>query len=306
MVAADGLVRKSACGHGEGCAVGSLDAAALQRLASFLGEQKEAEVRRRLREELGIHDDAFAAAFLRTAAACRRGALLYSTTGELAISFNGGKDACVVLFLWLAALAAAPTRNGDTATVPQVVFFDSADEFDCVQCFVAWVVRSLDLPMITVQNRSFREGMEDLVGRGVCAMVMGQRRNDPWMAGVSAFSPSTDGWPAFMRINPIIDWSYADVWTFLLGFGLPYCKLYDEGYTSLGSINNTLPNPALLRHDGSYAPAHELRDESLERAGRMASKCGAREGKAKEPVANGTIVPLATLCPAVAAVTATP
>jgi phosphoadenosine phosphosulfate reductase len=36
--------------------------------------------------------------------------------------------------------------------------------------------------------------------------------------------------------NPIIDWTDEDVWRFIRSEGLPYCKLYDEGYTRLGCI----------------------------------------------------------------------
>lgn len=37
-------------------------------------------------------------------------------------------------------------------------------------------------------------------------------------------------------INPIIDWLDEDVWEFIHLYELPYCELYDQGYTRLGCI----------------------------------------------------------------------
>lgn len=37
-------------------------------------------------------------------------------------------------------------------------------------------------------------------------------------------------------LNPIINWEDEDVWEFIHKYQVPYCKLYDEGYTRLGCI----------------------------------------------------------------------
>ena len=37
-------------------------------------------------------------------------------------------------------------------------------------------------------------------------------------------------------VNPIIDWTDDEVWEFIKTEGIPYCKLYDEGWKRLGCI----------------------------------------------------------------------
>ena len=65
---------------------------------------------------------------------------------------------------------------------------------------------------------------------------------------------------------------HSHVWKFVRGLYLPYPKLYDEGYTSLGGCSNTSPNPTLKYTDEKgiekYKPAYDLQDGSQERAGR--------------------------------------
>lgn len=41
---------------------------------------------------------------------------------------------------------------------------------------------------------------------------------------------------ARVTVNPIIDWTDSDVWEFIRKYNVPYCELYDRGYTRLGCI----------------------------------------------------------------------
>lgn len=37
-------------------------------------------------------------------------------------------------------------------------------------------------------------------------------------------------------VNPIIDWATSEIWEFIRKFDVPYCSLYDEGFTRLGCV----------------------------------------------------------------------
>lgn len=62
-------------------------------------------------------------------------------------------------------------------------------------------------------------------------VIMGSRRSDPYCQHLQqlSFSDMHKGFPDFLRVLPVIDWSYQQIWTFLKDFRLPYCKMYDEG-----------------------------------------------------------------------------
>lgn len=81
------------------------------------------------------------------------------------------------------------------------------------------------------------------------AIMVGIRRTDPYGSKLLHFQTTDSGWPRFMRVHPVIDWHYSDIWVFLRILQIPYCMLYDLGYTSLGGTENTRPNPELRIKD---------------------------------------------------------
>ncbi|KAJ0908552.1 putative FAD synthase [Helianthus annuus] len=65
---------------------------------------------------------------------------------------------------------------------------------------------------LDIIREDFKSGLEALLkARPTRAIFLGVRIGDPTAVGQEQFSPSSPGWPAFMRVNPILDWSYR--WT---------------------------------------------------------------------------------------------
>jgi len=166
---------------------------------------------------------------------------------ELAIAFNGGKEATVIYDLVTKEFKKTP------------LLFCIKER----QPFPELIAYRAGYPVVEIEN------LNDLSSRypQIKAIFMGTRRTDPHGANLEAFQKTDPGWPEFMRINPILEWKYDQVWTYLLSEKVQICELYWRGYTSLGEEHNTQPNPRLKLENG-YAPAWDLKDGNEERLGR--------------------------------------
>ncbi|KAH0971473.1 hypothetical protein GBA52_023629 [Prunus armeniaca] len=203
---------------------------------------------------------------------------LYSIE-EVAFSFNGGKDSTVLLHLLRAGYflhkGEKSCSNGDVKDFPiRTIYFESPSAFPEINSFTYDTATTYGLQLDIIRS-DFKSGLEALLNaKPIKAIFLGVRMGDPTAVGQEQFSPSSLGWPPFMRVNPILDWSYRDVWAFLLTCKIPYCSLYDQGYTSIGSIYDTVPNALLCINKSSgskkvFRPAYLLSDGRLERAGRV-------------------------------------
>jgi phosphoadenosine phosphosulfate reductase len=69
--------------------------------------------------------------------------------------------------------------------------------------------------------------------KGNGAWITGMRRDQAVTRGtleVSAFDADN----GLQKFNPLLDWSNNDVWTYIRQYGVPYNKLHDQFYPSLG------------------------------------------------------------------------
>ena len=79
-------------------------------------------------------------------------------------------------------------------------------------------------------------------------------------------------WPDVIIVSPLLNWSYKDVWNYILSHDVEYCELYKRGYTSIGIKGNTFPNYKLYNNNNKYNHACELQDGDYERMGRIKIK----------------------------------
>eukprot|EP00210_Caulerpa_lentillifera_P001702 g1636.t1 len=192
---------------------------------------------------------------------------------HLALSFNAGKDSCALLHLLRATLAKENSTNSNGSLNGMSCFmFIQDDEFPELREFSREMdlQYGLNLQYLECPMKSSLASFSS--EHNIKGVILGTRRGDPNSPGQGLFCPTTGDWPPLMRINPIIDWSYQNVWTFLRRIQAPYCTLYDSGYTSIGGTKSTRPNSSLQRENGTFAPAYLLSDSRLERIGRQLSR----------------------------------
>ncbi|KAA1070340.1 3'-phosphoadenosine 5'-phosphosulfate sulfotransferase [Puccinia graminis f. sp. tritici] len=191
----------------------------------------------------------------------------------LSISFNGGKDSTVLVHLFAAALyrnSSIPTSSEPEPNLKiSGLYIRCQSPFAEVDEFVNHCQTIYNIDLMTVDN-SLKNGLGAFLAErpSIKAILIGTRATDPNGGSLTDFDPTDSDWPSIIRVHPILDWGYSHVWEFLQKLEVDWCKLYNSGYTSLGSSFNTFKNPFLETDDG-WKAAWELSDGRNERAGRI-------------------------------------
>ncbi|XP_050434345.1 FAD synthase isoform X3 [Adelges cooleyi] len=192
------------------------------------------------------------------------------TLKTMFLSFNGGKDCVVLLHLLLAVM-----KELKLCGPLKVVYFRSDDQFPEEEEYVHLIEKKYDLDLEIIEGE-LKGGLTNFLTKNpeFRASVIGTRQSDNDSTKLQFFQNTDPGWPPLIRVQPLINWNYETVWSFLRQFSIPYCCLYDKGYTSLGNKSNSKPNPHLKYIDEEtreikYLPAFLLQNVKSERQSRL-------------------------------------
>lgn len=188
--------------------------------------------------------------------------------GEISFSYNGGKDCQVLLLLYLSCLweyfiiqAQASQYEYKYQKFPMdklfSVYIDLAETFPTVETFVDITAERYQLCLYSSAKAhgSKASNMSSAFADFLkCypeteAILIGVRATDPFGDTLEPIQKTDSNWPDFYRIQPILHWKLANIWSFLLYSCEPICGLYSEGFTSIGGIDTTIPNPNLIKND---------------------------------------------------------
>jgi phosphoadenosine phosphosulfate reductase len=153
-------------------------------------------------------------------------------------AFSGGKDSCVIKELsMMAEIKVDWHYNVTTIDQPELIYFirkHHADvEFRRPQKPFLTLMIDRGFPMRI--NRWCCQEYKEGGGSGRRVMTGIRAQESLKRAGRKMVEQCyRDSSKTY--VNPIIDWSESDVWTFIRERAIPYCSLYDEGFKRIGCI----------------------------------------------------------------------
>ncbi len=192
-------------------------------------------------------------------------ALKYSEDGFY-LAFSGGKDSqCIYHLAKMAGVKFKAHYNVTTIDHPELMRFIKKQYPDVIwerpkKTFFQLCREKKILPTAKIRycckelKEGEGEGMVNITGVRRAESVKRSKRNSVEISG-HKFSGTIDQFNAAFHanengtfhqcingkdkiiINPIIDWTDSDVWSFIKNYlKIPYCELYDNGYHRLGCL----------------------------------------------------------------------
>lgn len=155
------------------------------------------------------------------------------------LAFSGGKDSVVLKRLAeISGVLYEAHYHNTTVDPPELVRFIKEQYKDVI----------MEKPKISMYNLVIKKKMPPTrIARYCCAylkewggegrtVLTGIRHSESYARSKRKMYEQDDRCKDKHYLHPMIDWTTNDVWEFIRRENIPYCELYDEGFTRLGCV----------------------------------------------------------------------
>lgn len=174
------------------------------------------------------------------------------------LAYSGGKDSTVLLDLARQSGVAFDTHyNLTSVDPPELVRFIRQQDGVTVERpeMTMWGVIMRNLYPPQRQQRWCCKWLKEHGGDGRTVLT-GVRWEESLSRSKRRMVEDRTATGGKVCVNPIIDWTEREVWQYIRERELPYCSLYDEGFTRLGCILCPQQGSKGMRRDAERWPGY--------------------------------------------------
>ncbi len=167
---------------------------------------------------------------------------------KIFVSWTGGKDSTTVLYLWKNLLEKKNINKVKALSIdtglkfPEIVAFRE-------EISLLWNIElHIAKPDVNLLHYEIAKDKvkccydlkivplkQSIKTLGIEVLLTGLRRDEHKFRKQRDYKEQREN-PDYLQVNPILDWTELDIWTFLYKENVPFCSLYEKGYRSLGCI----------------------------------------------------------------------